>query len=364
MKRWKMIGIDGGALSIADDRLKVGVYRVTLNLLKQLARIDTKNIYRLYGFRPTRQGILRELGGRLEHVVLPKFGWFTIWLPRELRRRPVDIFLGLSQALPSPPPRTRTIGFIYDVGFLYRPQDYPGFLRKLTKQTKELAARADHIMTVSRASALDIMTHYHVPKEKITVAYPGVDQRFTPQGVTMKRDHPYFLFVGSLKPGKNVVGILRAFALFLKNFQKPYDLLLVGSNFWFDNAITQTIAELGIGPRVRHIGFVPDDELPVYYRGATAFVSPSHREGFCLPAIEAQASGCPVVVSNTGVFPEVIGKSGLLVDPMDTDALAQALFRIPSRALRTKLISSGYKNVKRFSWKYFAQEVLHVINTL
>ena len=95
------IGVDGGALSIADDRLKVGVYRVTFNLLRELGKLDVRNDYRIYSFLPIDRGAMDAFGTRIKNVVLaPSIGWATVRLPLELKLHPVDVYLGLSQSVP------------------------------------------------------------------------------------------------------------------------------------------------------------------------------------------------------------------------------------------------------------------------
>lgn len=319
------IGVDAGALSIADDRLKLGVYRVTLNLLRELTKIDKKNTYRLYSFLP----IPINFGPRMENRVLrPTRGWFSVRLPFELAAHPVDVFLGLSQAIPVS--RARNIGFIYDFGYL--PQ------RKLLRNTTDLVKRSDHIVTISQAVKKDIRRRFG--ERNITVAYPGVEAIFRPAGPKYKNKNPYFLFVGALKRGKNIPFIISAFSKFQKDSKKPYDLLFAGSNLWRDPNIPKTI---------RFLGYVPDTKLAELYRGAVAFVSPSLVEGFCLPAAEALACATPVIVSNRGSFPEIVGKSGTLVDPFDENGLVDAM-KHPMKP-----------HPKHFLWSDFAKTVYKLL---
>jgi len=162
-----IIGVDAGALSIRDDRLRVGVYRVTLNLLRELGRIDKTNEYRLYTFLPIAPSQMRELGLRMKNVVIrPAIGWSMIQIPIELRRHPVDVFLGLSQMIPLS--RARNIGFIYDLGFLRYPDAYPGSLARMEMQTKQLVKHSDHILTISKSTQADVVRAYRVDKEQIT----------------------------------------------------------------------------------------------------------------------------------------------------------------------------------------------------
>ncbi|MCL4360088.1 glycosyltransferase family 4 protein [Patescibacteria group bacterium] len=359
-----IIGVDAGALSIADARLKVGVWRISVNLLKHLAVLDRENIYRLYVFDPLDRNITKEFGSRMEERVLrPTTGWFRIRLPLELRLRPVDCFLGLSQALPSGAPKS--IGFIYDLGFLHTPQSYPDSSDRLTRQTREVISRAGHIVTISQSARDDIMRTYGVDGSRVTAAYPGVDERFHPKGAGYRAKRPYFLSVGSVKRGKNIPLVLRSFAAFLRKTGKACDLLIAGGDYWEDPEVKKTIAFLGLAGRVELLGFVPDTDLPAYYRGAVALVSPSRWEGFCLPAAEAMASGCPVIASTAGALPEVVGDAGILVPPDDGEALTQALAAVASdRKRRERMIRAGLAKAKAYRWDTFARSVLRVIQHL
>ena len=171
------IGVDAGALSITDERLKVGVWRLTFNLLLELSKLDRNNVYRLYSFIPLDREVMAHFGSNMHNIVLtPSIGWSSVRLPLELRLQPVDVFLGLAQSLPSSP--LCSIGFIYDLGFLYHPEAYGEVAKKLTKQTSQLVKRANHIITISESSKSDILNHYHIASERVSVCYPGVDEQF------------------------------------------------------------------------------------------------------------------------------------------------------------------------------------------
>lgn len=358
-----IIGVDAGALSITDERLKVGVYRVSLRLLQQLASRDQQNSYRLYTFQKLAADVMRTMGEQCENVVLwPSAGWFSVRLPLELRLRPVDIFLGLSQALPVS--SAVNIGFVYDLGFLHHPEHYPDSYDRLKQMTADLVGRSKHIITISQASALDLHRRYHVAQEDITVAYPGVDERFNTNGEVYTGERPYFLFVGSLKRSKNIPLLLRAFARFMQTTDKTYDLYLAGGDFWVDPEIAETIEGERLSDRVKLLGFVDDDVLPSLYRGAVAFVSPSSWEGFCIPAVEAMASGCPVIGSTTGAFPEVVRDAGILIDPMDQAELTRAFAQVIDADRRAHMIAKGMRNAKQFTWSGFAVDVYQVIHEM
>ncbi len=357
-----IIGVDAGALSIRDDRLKVGVYRVTLNLLRELGKIDKTNEYRLYTFLPIPAQQMKEFGPRMKNVIVrPVIGWSMIQLPIELRRHPVDVFLGLSQMIPFS--AARMIGFVYDLGFLRYPWAYPGSLARLEMQTRQLIKRSDHIVAISKSTKEDIARTYRTNANRVTVSYPGIDQRFTASGVKHKEQHPYILHVGALKRGKNIPFAIRAFKRFIDKTKKPYEFLLVGGDYWSDRTIPQVIEKLGLWDRVKLAGYVPEPALPSYYRGASALLITSLWEGFCLPATEAMRSDCPVVYAKTGSLPEIVGNAGLVFEKDNEGDAATSLSRITgSAALRNKLTEMGFLRSEQFTWRAFARRIHRIVS--
>jgi glycosyltransferase involved in cell wall biosynthesis len=355
------IAVDAGALGITDKRLRMGVFWVNVNLLRQLGKLDRKNSYILYSFAPIDPKLMQSFGPRMKNVVLrPPIGWFVWRLPLELALHTPDVYLGLSQAVPQT--RARSIGFIYDLGFLHHPEAYPGSQEKLVSITDNLVKRAEKIIAISQVVKDDIVSRYEISSSNITVAYPGVAKSFTPPGPKHRGRRPYFLFVGALKRGKNIPGLLAGFAKFQKSSGKLYDLYLGGGDYWRDPEIHKQIEQLGLGVRVHQLGFVPEDKLASYYRGAVAFVAPSLYEGFCLPVVEAMASGTPVIASTAGALPEIVGDAGILVSPTDDDALARAMKTMADENKRVPYVAKGLAQAKKFRWETFASTVLGVIH--
>ncbi len=355
-----IIGIDAGMLGITDERLQVGVWRVAVELLKQLGNMGS-NTYRLYSFHPIDPQLLAQLGTTMKNIVLfPSTGFLKIRLSIELFLHPVDCFLALGQALPMVLPK-KTIGFVYDVAFLQSPRAYPGSYERLKDQTNDLVKRASHIVTISHTVKKDLIDTYDISDVKISVAYPGLGNEFSLKGKTIQRERLYFLFVGSLKKGKNVPFIIDAFAQFLLTTDKQFDLLLIGSNYWEDPEINQSISLYHLQDRVKRMGFVSDSDLACYYRGATALVSPSIAEGFGLPVVEAMASGCPVIVSDSSVFKEIVGDAGIFVNPRDGKDLSQAMQKVLDISTRKTMNKLGIKRSKLYTWQLFAQRVLQCI---
>lgn len=359
-----VIGVDAGALAVTDNRLRVGVYRVIYHLLKELAVLDSQNTYRLYSFNPLDEEFLQHLPPQMNSLVLtPKYGWFSWRLPLSLLIHPVDVFLGISQALPMC--NGKGIGFIYDLGFLQHPELYPGSHKRLVSQTNDTVKRSRKIITISQASKKDIVDHYHISEDKVVVAYPGVDESFSNVGERFVSKTPYFLHVGSLKPGKNIPQLILGFSQFLRKSQKDYVLLLVGGDYWLDEDILPTITKCGLEEKVRLLGFVPDKILKEYYRGAEAFLSLSVSEGFCLPILEAMACGIPVVASNTGAIPELAPDTSLLSDPLDLEAFATNIQRLTQdEELKKIVIAKGIAKSQEYRWPQFAQIVYEVMQSL
>jgi glycosyltransferase involved in cell wall biosynthesis len=353
-----VIGIDAGAIATNDTRLRVGVYRVIVNLLRELKVLDTENEYRLYSFDPISPDVLESFPKLSRPMLLkPKKAWFQLRLPLSLFLHPIDCFLGVSQAVPLG--LQKNIGFIYDLGFLQQPELYPNSWKRLKNQTKAITQRSSHIITISEAVKKEIMDIYKIQADKITVAYPGVDERFTSSGPTFQGKNPYFLHVGSLKPGKNISTLIEAFAKFLDHTKRDFTLVIIGGDFWLDESIQKTIETCNVTERVRLLGFVPDEILPQYYRGAIAHVTTSLSEGFCLPVLEAMACGCPVVTSNVGGLPEVAPEERLILSPMDSSAFAKAMeLLVSDESLRSATIAKGLAKKERYSWKNFAEVVL------
>ncbi len=354
-----IIGVDAGCLGITDNRLKAGVYYVAFHLLQELSLLDTKNKYILYSFHPISKEIMQQFSHSWENTVLSSKGWLSISLPLAFAKQKPDIFLALSQAMPWHHPKT--IGFVHGLDFL--PEFHGGRNKKLKNNSEYMIRHADKLITTSLFLKESLMKQYH--RENIVVSPLGVDENFFINEEKYIANVPYFLFVGSLKPSKNIPHILKAFSLFLEKTKKEFTLLLIGSDFWFDKHISETIKSLKLEKHLTILPFVENTSLPAYYKGATAFISPSLYEGFGLPFVEAMASGCPVIGSNVGALPEIVGDAGILVDPLDIYSLANAMERMAAfTSLRLRLQEQGKRKAKEFTWKNFAKGVFDVMNTV
>jgi glycosyltransferase involved in cell wall biosynthesis len=231
------------------------------------------------------------------------------------------------------------------------------------------ASRSKIIITDSQFSKKSIQERLHVPTDKIRVIYPGLpaDSGRSPVSPNLSRlvemgiKRPYVLFVGLLKPHKNVQGLIRAYARLSPVVRNGCRLVIVGKKDRSYPDLERLTREMSLERRVVFTGYVSDTDLESLYAGASLFVLPSFNEGFGLPVLEAMAYGVPVIASNQASLPEVVGKAGILVDPTDPEALANTMERVLSdEALRLELIDSGRERVKLFSARESALQHLEV----
>jgi glycosyltransferase involved in cell wall biosynthesis len=174
---------------------------------------------------------------------------------------------------------------------------------------------------------------------------------------------PYLLYVGTVQPRKNLARLIDAFAQVAKESAAPLQLVIAGKQGWLTQAIERRAHEHGIAEQVRFTGYVDDADLPALLSGALAFVFPSLYEGFGMPVLEAMACGAPVLTSTTSSLPEVAGDAALLVDPHDTQAIAQGIARlVDDTALREQVRQQGYEHVAGFTWDRCALETLGVLS--
>jgi len=222
------------------------------------------------------------------------------------------------------------------------------------------ALRADHIFTVSQYSKRQIVEHLGAHEEKITVVYNGVSAHIFPEPRDQSRlevnhdfafDGPYVLFVGNLKPNKNVAGLLNAFAKARVRHTLPHKLLIIGDDAVGRPAMLKLSLELGLDGTTVFVSRVTDAQLRSAYSGADMTVLPSFEEGFGLPVLESMACGTPVACSNRASLPEVGGQAAEYFDPQDQDSICDALERVLlSNDLRAEMRSRGLQQAGRFTW--------------
>jgi glycosyltransferase involved in cell wall biosynthesis len=264
---------------------------------------------------------------------------------------------------------TRNVVVIHDAAALREPSWYSRLYVAWQRAVlPALARRAVHLVTVSQFSRHELIDLLNADPEKITVIPGGVDDRFRPDAdpeparAALDLHRPYVLTVASRTARKNIAALEETAG---RLAAEGVELVAAGGARPQFREETHEGARVGGGARgggssagVRFLGHVPDEHLPGLYAGASAFVLPSLYEGFGLTALEAMAAGVPVVVSDRGGLPEVVGDAGLLVDPEDPAAIADAVVRVvgdDEEAARMR--SAGVARATSFGWARSAERV-------
>jgi glycosyltransferase involved in cell wall biosynthesis len=237
-----------------------------------------------------------------------------------------------------------------------------------------VARKADHIVTVSSFSKREITDVLGISASRITVIPCGVGKEFNPDSVPLTPEetkhilgiqNPFLLYVGNLKPHKNVPALLRAFAELRDNKELRHSLLIIGDDARWKPSVVKECVRLGIQDRVVLLPLVSQKLLPRIYASADVVVMPSTVEGFGLPVLEAMACGTPVVASRAASLPEVAGDAALYFDPVRPEELASQIERVlQSRELQTSLRNRGIQRAKQFSWKRSALQHLELYKQL
>ncbi|NWG17328.1 MAG: glycosyltransferase family 4 protein [Chloroflexi bacterium] len=256
---------------------------------------------------------------------------------------------------------------VYDLSFMHYPQVLPASRRLYLRLFTALSCRrARQVIAISHSTARDVAASLGIPPEKITVAAPGYDAaRHRPlppeQVAAFRRDkglpERFWLFVGTLEPRKNLPLLLEAYAALPRNERLP--LVLAGGKGWGYQAVFEAIERFHLENAVSLPGFLPVEDLPLWYNSAEAFVYPSLFEGFGLPVLEAMACGTPVLTSNVSSLPEVAGQAGMCLPPHAAPAWTEGLRRVYADATwRAAAREQGFREAARYSWTETARQTI------
>lgn len=343
-------------------------------LLRGLAQSPGTNQYDLlytHSAALSQQGI----GGPPFHfIAIPKNPIVRICavLPRLLARTKPDVFH--AQYVLPPFVKTRTVLAIHDLAHEHFPEFFhPVEAFRMKTLVRWSAKRASHIMTISEFSAADIARRFNLPRERITVAHMAASPDFHPRDKAQSQEHlarkfgitfPFILYVGRIQARKNLPRLVEAYSR-LRHQGLGAKLVMVGKRDWQSEQLLEKIKELGLEDCVIFPGFVPFDDLPLFYNAAEVFVFPSFFEGFGLPVVESMASGVPTITSFGSSLEEVAGDGALLIDPSDTGSITDALDKVlGDPGFRRDLAIRGLERSKQFTAGNLAEKALAVYSSL
>ncbi|MBF0480935.1 MAG: glycosyltransferase family 4 protein [Desulfovibrionaceae bacterium] len=357
---------------------KAGCGMMSYHLIRALAALDRVNEYVLYPafgdlFWERKRGSIEapaadnfKLALRFRSFESSRRFWTAPAADFEDRLGRPDIVQANNFFCPTGLTNARLVYFLHDVAFLEDPnfstcENRTGCFRGVY----EAALRADMIVANSgftREHFLRTFPHYPAARVKVmhlASRFSGARADARPPGLAGMAPGEFFLCVGTIEPRKNHLRLFEAYARFCALSGADIPLVLAGGKGWLVDDAAAAAGRLGLGDRLILTGYLEDEALAWLYRNCLAFVYPSLFEGFGLPVVEALSLGAPVVTSSASSLPEVTGGAALLVDPLDTDALAEAMLRLwREPALREDLAARARERAGFFSWEKAARAVM------
>ena len=251
------------------------------------------------------------------------------------------------------------------------PQHRIDFLKRFFKRLEQ---SNEPIITISQSVKNELCTHYSIGEERVHVTPLAADTSFTPQSeadtaAVLKRygllHKSYCLSVGTLEPRKNLSTVLTTFSQLPEEQRRLCPLVLVGPQGWKNKSIEQQITILEQKGFVKRLGFVANHELPALYSSASVFLYPSLYEGFGLPLLEAMQCGCTCITSNNGALAEVAGRGAIMIDPLNTEQLLNALqLALNSSQQRSSYSRLALQQASRFNWHSTVQQTWQIYDSL
>jgi glycosyltransferase involved in cell wall biosynthesis len=371
-------------LSCVTDAQLTGIGYAALYQLRALFARDEPFEYRAVATCP--RGGRRDLAGLESHLsrttLLPHagliryylWGWFD-WPPIEYFCGEAAIVHNFSHQVPATRHATRVVT-VHDLSFVRVPETHTR--RAIAIQTaliRQTVTRADVIVAVSKSCKDDLMDLYGVAADRIVHVPNGVNLdefRATPQPDTLdalkKRlgiARDYFIHLGTIEPRKNIPRLIQAYGRVRQRYADCPQLVLVGKPGWKSQPSLDAMRPLMDRGDIVHPGYLAREEAVLLLGGATACVYPSLYEGFGLPVLEAMASHTPVLTSNVSSLPEVVGDTGLLVDPCDVDAIEAGLVALlDERATAEGRLAAAYDRAATFTWDRSACELASLYHRL
>jgi len=292
---------------------------------------------------------------------------FFEWsITKALKKYKADVFISPDGWL-SLSTNLKTLTVIHDLNF----EHFPQFL-KFSHSVyfkyffHRFAQKADRIVTVSQYSKNDISKLYGITEDKIDVVYNGSHELYRPVDEKTKKrmkaeftnNKPYFIFISTIHPRKNIANLFVAFDLFRKTYDTETKLVIVGQKQWWNGEIANAYESMEFKKEVIFTGRLAPEILNDLLASSLALTYVSFFEGFGIPIVEAFYAETAVITSNITSMPEIAGDAALLVDPYSINAIAEAMHTLDTdNELRTSLIEKGKQRRLNFSWDKSAKEL-------
>jgi glycosyltransferase involved in cell wall biosynthesis len=368
-----LVALNAHLLAGGASYRSAGIHHYIDNLLRHLPAADPDFRYIVYvgEGRPEMNGASTGTPFRVRRSALPtgnpivRILWEQLVQPFSVRRAHPDLLHSLAFVSPlvAPCPSVVTV---YDLSFRLTPDKFrqrPAQRLYLSAFTAHSCRRARRVITISESTKRDVIQFWGIDPDRIDVASPGLHPAFRPlprpevESFRARRALPdrFILYLGTLEPRKNLNTLIRAFAT-LHASHPTLHLILAGAKGWLYHDLFALVQELNLTDKVIFPGFVPADELVLWYNAAAVFVYPSSYEGFGIPVAEALACGRPVVTSNVSSLPEAGGGAALFAPPNDVEALTAALAR--ALTLEPETLARGPAHAAKFTWANTAAQTV------
>lgn len=372
------IGIDCRTILDPEHGEAAGVGHYTYHLLDNLLKIDPKNKYVLFFDR--RVGDAGYFKRKNSEIKFFPFIEYKAFLPIAyshflaaafVSREKLDVFHSPASTIPLAYTKN-SIVTIHDLAIYQKKSWFPQQIFATRVVVPSSLKRAKRIISVSNYTKQDLVKIFKVPEERVTVIYNGVDIKNSERKSAETRreflknkfgiNQSFILFIGTIQPRKNIMGIISAFdRLRGSSVFEDYQLVIAGKKGWDNDDVFKAIRKFGLTKKIIFTGYITSEDKSLLMKNASLFVFPSFYEGFGLSILEAQKVGTPVITSDITSMPEIADQAALLVDPYSVDEISKAIKKaLTDQELCDSLIKKGYNNAAKFSWEKCARETLEV----
>ena len=384
-----IIGID---IRMLARGTRTGIEEYTTNLLANMLSLNTDLKFKLFynGYQKVK---LNYDWLKLPNVELKQYRipnrfldtslYFFDYPKIDKLLEGVDVFFSPHIFLSSVSKKCKTVTTFHDLSFEKYPEFYSANKNywHFSMNPKKQARKVDKIIAVSESTKNDLIKNYGINPHKIRVIYSGVNQelriknyesRITEIRKKYNLPEKYILYLGTLEPRKNIIGLIKAFELLKKNppsslcerGSSDIKLVVAGSKGWLYKDIFKVAENSSVKKDIIFTGFIDDEDKSILYSQAELFIYPSFYEGFGFPPLEAMVCGTPVITSNVSSLPEAVGDAAITINPYNLDELHRAMEMVLNDdKLKNALVEKGFEQVKKFSWQKCARESLDFISS-